>query len=242
MKKNKLYLLISIITLITFFGTAALCNQAGGGDDEAPTIKLEISDGPTFSEEDNTCSYEIEVIVTGTPEPDIEFTLDDNVSLLATEKAKVVLSDTSDTYTLNATATNSAGSTSASINLSWGCEEEVASEEMEEDEEEATEDEEETGEEGEDSEESEDNIQEGEVLEGDPSPPELSIYIHDGPFYSAADNVCYYIIASEMYGKRYCQMLWMRDLAYPPESHYAATSSTSSPSTNFLFSSNRSIS
>jgi len=27
MKKNKLYLLISIITLICFFGTAAICNQ-----------------------------------------------------------------------------------------------------------------------------------------------------------------------------------------------------------------------
>ena len=41
---------------------------------------------------------------------------------------------------------------------------------------------------------------------------------------------------------RYCQMLWMSNFTYPPESHYAATSSTSSPSTNFLFSSTRSIS
>ena len=40
MKKNRLYLLISIITLVCFFGTAALCNQIGGGEDEAPTIKL----------------------------------------------------------------------------------------------------------------------------------------------------------------------------------------------------------
>ena len=41
---------------------------------------------------------------------------------------------------------------------------------------------------------------------------------------------------------RYCQMLWMSNFTYPPESHYAATSSTSSPSTNFLFSSTSSIS
>ena len=36
MKKNKLYILISIVALICFLGTAALCNQARGKD-EAPT-------------------------------------------------------------------------------------------------------------------------------------------------------------------------------------------------------------
>ena len=41
---------------------------------------------------------------------------------------------------------------------------------------------------------------------------------------------------------RYCQMLWIKNFTYPPKYHYAATSSTSSPSTNFLFSSTRSIS
>ena len=35
---------------------------------------------------------------------------------------------------------------------------------------------------------------------------------------------------------RYCQMLWIRNLTHPPEHHYATASSTSSPSTNFLFS------
>ncbi|HAJ95773.1 MAG TPA: hypothetical protein DCP02_06025 [Actinobacteria bacterium] len=202
MKKNKLYILISIVTLICFLGTAALCNQAGGGD-EVPTIKLKISDGPIFSEEDQVCYYEIEAIVTGTPEPDIEFTLDNNVSLLATEKAKVILNDSSDSYTLEATAINNEGSAQASINLSWGCEEEVA--------EEATEDEEETVEEGEDSEESEEESQEGEVLEGDLFSPELSIFIYEGPIYSSADNVYYYRIASEMYGNPYPDLTWSKD-------------------------------
>ena len=131
------------------------------------------------------------------------------MSLLATEKARVVLNDSNDSYTLNATATNSEGNTTASINLSWGCQEEVASEEsMEESEEEATEDEEETSEEGEDG---EDEIQEGEVLEGDTFPPELSIFIHEGPFYSAEDDVCYYIIASEMYGNPYPELIWSKN-------------------------------
>ena len=141
MKKNKIYLFISIEALICFLGTAALCNQVGGEEDEAPTLKLKISEGPVFSEEDQVCYYEIEAIVKGTPEPDIEFILDDNVSLLAKDKAKVVLNDSNDTYILEVNATNSKGTTTASINLSWGCDEEVTVEEvdLEETEEEADE-------------------------------------------------------------------------------------------------------
>ena len=130
MRKNKIYLLISIAALICFLGTAALCNQFGGEEDEAPTIKLEISDGPVFSEEDQVCYYEIEAIAKGSPEPDIEFILDDNVSLLAADKAKVALNDSNDTYVLEVNATNSEGTTTASIHLSWGCEEEVTVEEV----------------------------------------------------------------------------------------------------------------
>jgi hypothetical protein len=47
MKKNKLYILISIVTLICFLGTAALCNQAGGKD-EAPTNNTDISEVTYF--------------------------------------------------------------------------------------------------------------------------------------------------------------------------------------------------
>ena len=46
MKNNKLYILISIVALICFLGTAALCNQAGGKD-EAPTNN-EISEATSF--------------------------------------------------------------------------------------------------------------------------------------------------------------------------------------------------
>ena len=47
MKKNKLYILISVVTLICFLGTAALCNQAGGKD-EAPTNNTDISEVTYF--------------------------------------------------------------------------------------------------------------------------------------------------------------------------------------------------
>ena len=138
MKKNKIYLFISIAALICFLGTAALCNQTGGGENEAPTLKLKISEGPIFSEEDGECYYEIEAVVAGTPEPDIEFILDDNTSLLAKDKVKVALNDSNDTYVLEANATNSEGTTTSSINLSWGCLEEVTvgEEDLEETEEE----------------------------------------------------------------------------------------------------------
>jgi hypothetical protein len=134
MKKNKIYLFISIAAIICFFGTAALCNLTGGKEGEAPSLNLKISKGPIFSEEDRECFYEIEAIVTGTPEPDIEFILDDNVSLLATDKVKVSLNDSNDTYVLEANATNSEGTAKASISISWGCLEEEDMEEIEEEE------------------------------------------------------------------------------------------------------------
>lgn len=108
MRKNKLYFLISIVTLICLFGTAAICNQIGG-QDEAPTIKLEVSKGPIFSEEN----------------------------------------------------------------------------ESQEDEE--------------------------EILQGEPEAPEISIFVYEGPTYSAVDDVCYYRIASEVYGNPYPKVTWSKD-------------------------------
>ena len=211
MSKNKTYILISILTLICFLATAALCNQFGGieEENEPPTLKLQISYGPVLSDEDGTCYYEVEATATGTPEPDIEFTIDDNVSLLTAEKVKIVLEDAGDTYTLEAKATNPEGSTTASINLSWGCEGEVAIEEELEDaegeviEEDITE--EETPEENQQQE------NQGQVSEGDLFPPELSISIYEGPLYSAADDVCYYRIEAELYGNPYPELTWSKD-------------------------------
>ncbi len=87
----------------------------------APTIELEIYEGPTYSEDDDICYYRIKAVVTGNPAPAIEFSKDDSLGAFGSKKAQVNLGDPSETYTLEATATNSEGTDSDSITLSWGC-------------------------------------------------------------------------------------------------------------------------
>ncbi len=178
MAKNKLYLLISIITLVCFFGTAAICSlcsadtagetenaeeeeevaaeaaveeeegetleseeedgpadeeeSAGEEEDEeeegmediekeAPTITLEVYDGPTYSSGDNVCYYRVKATVTGDPTPSVVFSRDDSGGAWGSKKTQVNLGDPSETYTLTATATNLEGTATDSIILSWGC-------------------------------------------------------------------------------------------------------------------------
>ncbi len=86
---------------------------------EAPTITLEIYEGPTPA--DGLCYYRVQANVTGTPAPTIEWSKDDSGGAWGSKKAQVNLSDPSETYTLTATATNSEGTAEDSIALSWGC-------------------------------------------------------------------------------------------------------------------------
>ncbi len=86
-----------------------------------PTIELEIYEGPTYVEADDVCYYRIAAIITGDPAPEVEFSKDDSEGSLGEGKTQVNLYDTSDTYTLTATATNPVGNDTASIDLSWGC-------------------------------------------------------------------------------------------------------------------------
>jgi len=86
---------------------------------EAPTIKLEIYEGPAPA--DGICYYRVKAIVTGNPTPSIEFSKDDSNGVWGKYKAQVNLNDPSDTYNLTATATNSEGAATDSINLNWGC-------------------------------------------------------------------------------------------------------------------------
>jgi len=178
-KKNKLYILLSIIVLICLFGTAAICNQCatdtveeveGTGEEaeaaeeavdegsetpeeseeeetveeepaeeesaeeeaveeeeeeniekEAPTITLEIYEGPIYSSADNVCYYRIKAIVTGNPTPAVVFSKDDSGGAWGSKKVQINFDDPTETYTLTATATNSEGSATDSIALSWGC-------------------------------------------------------------------------------------------------------------------------
>jgi hypothetical protein len=87
---------------------------------EAPTITLEIYEGPTLS--NDICYYRVKAIVTGNPGPDIDFSKDDSKGAWGDKKTQVNLSDPGETYTLTATAINSEGSDTDSIELSWGCE------------------------------------------------------------------------------------------------------------------------
>ncbi len=87
-----------------------------------PTISLEIYIGPEYSSADNVCFYRVKANVTGNPTPTIEFNKDDSLGAWGPNKAQVNLNSPSDTFVLEATATNSQGPATNSITLSWGCE------------------------------------------------------------------------------------------------------------------------
>jgi hypothetical protein len=86
----------------------------------APTIKLIIVAGPTYSEADEACYYIVKAKVTGDPDPAITFSKDNSGGALGSDSTKINLKD-GVSYTLKATATNSEGSATASIYLPWGC-------------------------------------------------------------------------------------------------------------------------
>ena len=91
------------------------------GDAEAPAISLAIYEGPTL--EGSICYYRIEATVNGSPNPTVSFSKDDSGGAFGVKKAQVNLNNSGDNYTLIATATNSEGSATDSIDISWGCEE-----------------------------------------------------------------------------------------------------------------------
>ncbi|MDD3628397.1 MAG: hypothetical protein PHN81_01275, partial [Actinomycetota bacterium] len=121
MQNKKLFIaLISIIIICAIAGLVIFFYAHFGAKGEAPAVKLEIYDGPDYSESDNMCYYRVEAIFSGTPEPEIKFNEDDNIDLLADDKAEVGV-EAGDSYTLVATATNPAGTATASITLSGEC-------------------------------------------------------------------------------------------------------------------------
>jgi len=182
MNKNRLFILVSTLTLIILLGTAVTCNMCGmnlstettasttkesqtsntsaqvseteettkvtiaedtneekttdtakssstettkssSTDSQAiaPTIKLQIYEGPTYSQADDVCYYRIEAIVTGSPTPTITFSKDDSNGAFGSKKVQVNLTKSNPSYTLTAKAKNTAGEATASINLDWGC-------------------------------------------------------------------------------------------------------------------------
>jgi len=92
----------------------------------APTISLEIIEGPAFSQlGDNTCYYRVRAHITGDPSPAISFNKDDSLGSLGGNISQVNLHNKGDSFTLEATATNSQGTASASITLSYTCQKHI---------------------------------------------------------------------------------------------------------------------
>ena len=87
----------------------------------APTIKLKIYEGPTYSAADDICYYRVQAIVTGSPAPVISFSKDNSNGSFGKDKAQVNLTKSSPSYTLTAKAKNSAGEATGSMTLDWGC-------------------------------------------------------------------------------------------------------------------------
>jgi hypothetical protein len=85
-----------------------------------PTINIFIYEGPIL--EGSICYYRIRIDVSGTPTPKVIFTKDDSGGSLGPGKAQINLYSPDETYVITATATNSAGSATDTITLSWGCE------------------------------------------------------------------------------------------------------------------------
>ncbi|MBA7584640.1 hypothetical protein ES708_26597 [subsurface metagenome] len=88
----------------------------------APTINLEIYEGPAYSEADGVCYYRVEAKVTGNPSPSVKFSKDDSSGAWGERKSQINLESPSETYTLTATVSNSEGDASDSIEITWGCE------------------------------------------------------------------------------------------------------------------------
>jgi hypothetical protein len=87
----------------------------------APTINLEIYEGPTFSAGDDICYYRVKATVTGDPTPTVSFSKDDSGGVWGSLKTQINLKRNTPNYTLTAMATNSAGQAMNSITLTWGC-------------------------------------------------------------------------------------------------------------------------
>jgi hypothetical protein len=87
----------------------------------SPTIELEVYEGPLYSEAGDVCYYRVKAVVTGNPQPEVNFSKDDSLGWLGPLRAQVNLKRNEGSYTLTATAENNLGKASDNLTLSWGC-------------------------------------------------------------------------------------------------------------------------
>jgi len=189
MLRKKFLLILAIFLVILVSAMSFQCTVRG----EAPTIELEVYNGPEYNESDNACYYRIEAIAEGDPQPEISFGDDSNVRQISAGRVEVSV-EVGETYELTATATNENGSATATFTLSGQCSEEEAEEEVEE----AEETEKEAAIEEEEEEEEE---EEATTTTTTPkSAPKISLAIVHGPEYSSLDGICFYRIKASVTG------------------------------------------
>jgi len=86
---------------------------------KAPTIELEIYQNATL--EGGVCYWRVRAVVTGDPIPEIDWNRDDSLGFFGDAIAQVNLNDSGEIFTIIATASNSEGTATDSIDLSWEC-------------------------------------------------------------------------------------------------------------------------
>ena len=84
----------------------------------APTINLEIFEGPIYSADNGICYYRVKATVTGDPAPVIYFSKDDSGGAWGKNKVQVNLKN-GENYNLVVTAVNSVGTVTNNIALTW---------------------------------------------------------------------------------------------------------------------------
>ncbi len=194
MQKRKLFIILAAIIIISLIGLSAQCGIGTTG--EAPAIELEIYDGPNYSASDDMCIYFVaaipipESLATGRPEPEIDFSKDDNVEALGSGIVKVYVA-AGELYTLTATATNRYGTASVSVVLEGECEEgEPGDEEPGEGPEEDDTDSDADKEPGDEEDEEDDDAGDGDGDgDGDGEVPTISLAVYEGPTLSG--TICY---------------------------------------------------
>lgn len=217
MKKNKLSIILAILTCICIFSTATIYNKCQIQQEEkvAPTIKLEIYEGPISEGSGSICYYRIKAIVTGNPTPTIEFSKDDSNGAWGICIAQVNLHDPSEICTLTAAATNSEGTATDSIEITWGFDE----------------DEEETKEEAIE-EETQGEIEEEKETEEEAPTIELEVY--QGPLYSSSSNVCYYRVRAYVTGIPTPDVEFSKDDSGGTRGRYYTQVNLNSPSDTYI--------
>ena len=189
MQKRKFFTIIAIVIIISLVGLSATCLAPG----EAPTLVLEIYDGPDYSESDNMCYYRVEATATGMPAPEIEFNTGDNVSLLGSGRVEVGV-EIGNSYTLTATATNLAGTASVPISLKGDCGEDVPDEE--------------TVEEDADGDADADGDDDADT-DTDAEAPTIELEIYEGPF--PVESICVYRVKAIVTGSPNPTIIFSKD-------------------------------